>query len=62
MYHSATTHASGDKAGGEKEGSRPSVRTVHPKRDADFRIVNEQVAWVEPFYQAGMRLGVRRCS
>src|SRR5262249_13801339 len=37
------------------DGTRPGVRTIHPKRDPHFRIANEQVAWVEPFYQAGLR-------
>src|SRR5207247_3220535 len=40
---------------GNGDGSRAAVRTVHPKKDPNFRIANEQVAWVEPFYQAGLR-------
>jgi len=44
-----------DRAHAADEAVRVSVRTVHPKRDPNFRIANEQVAWVEPFYQAGLR-------
>jgi multidrug resistance efflux pump len=55
-YRGLTRHAgAADKARAADEAARVSVRTVHPKRDPDFRIANEQVAWVEPFYQAGLR-------
>jgi multidrug efflux pump subunit AcrA (membrane-fusion protein) len=55
-YRGFTRHAgAADKARAADEAARVSVRTVHPKRDAEFRIANEQVAWVEPFYQAGLR-------
>src|SRR5262245_17067513 len=51
------THKAGaaDKASGNGDVSRAAVRTVHPKKDPNFRIANEQVAWVQPFYQAGLR-------
>jgi HlyD family secretion protein len=32
-----------------------AVKTIHPKRDPYFRISTEQLAIVEPFYQAGLR-------
>ncbi|HEX3147754.1 MAG TPA: efflux RND transporter periplasmic adaptor subunit [Gemmataceae bacterium] len=44
-----------DRARAADGGTQPTVRTIRPKRDANFRIANEQVAWVEPFYQAGVR-------
>src|SRR5262245_3757354 len=44
-----------DRAPGNADSSRAAVRTIHPKKDPNFRIANEQVAWVEPFYQAGLR-------
>jgi multidrug resistance efflux pump len=45
------------RAGGEsgRADGRVSVRTVRPRRDPSFRIFNEQIAVVEPFYQAGLR-------
>src|SRR5262245_1441909 len=44
-----------DRAPGNGDSSRAAVRTIHPKKDPNFRIANEQVAWVQPFYQAGLR-------
>ena len=37
------------------DGTRTGVKVIHPKKDPNFRVANEQVAWVEPFYQAGLR-------
>ena len=57
-YRGLTRNAgAADRARAADEAARVSVRTVHPKRDPNFRIANEQVAWVEPFYQAGLRPG-----
>lgn len=34
------------------------VSAVHPRRDANFRVSNQQTATVEPFYQASLRARV----
>lgn len=44
------SHGNGDRADG-----RPTVRTVRPRLDPTFRISNQQIAVVEPFYQAALR-------
>jgi len=55
-YRGLTRNAgAADKGSANGDASRAAVRTVHPRRDPNFRIANEQVAWVEPFYQAGLR-------
>lgn len=45
------------KAHGDSHGSdaKVVVRTVRPRLDPSFRISNQQIAVVEPFYQAGLR-------
>jgi multidrug resistance efflux pump len=56
----AYTRASGKVSTGARD-DRPAgdgktvVRTVHPRLDPKFRISNQQIAAVEPFYQAGLR-------
>jgi multidrug resistance efflux pump len=56
IYRGPTRNAgAADRARAAEEAARVSVRTIHPKRDPNFRIANEQVAWAEPFYQAGLR-------
>jgi multidrug resistance efflux pump len=50
-----SSHGGTDRAQAGEGGTQPTVRTIRPKRDPHFRIANEQVAWVEPFYQAGLR-------
>jgi len=55
-YRGLTRNAgAADKRAAGNDGTRTGVRTIHPKRDPNFRVSNEQVAWVEPFYQAGLR-------
>src|SRR5205823_2536603 len=55
-YRGLTRNAgAADKRAAADDGTRTGVRTIHPKKDPSFRVSNEQVAWVEPFYQAGLR-------
>jgi multidrug efflux pump subunit AcrA (membrane-fusion protein) len=57
----AYTRASAKSDSGSRDDSaRPTegkavVRTVKPRLDPGFRISNQQIAVVEPFYQAGLR-------
>src|SRR5215218_4882112 len=37
------------------EPGPPTVPVIRPKRDVNFRVSNQQLAVVEPFYQAGLR-------
>jgi multidrug efflux pump subunit AcrA (membrane-fusion protein) len=37
------------------ENKPAEVPVIRPKRDANFRVTNQQLAVVEPFYQAGLR-------
>lgn len=56
LYRGPTRNAgAADKRPPADDGTRTGVRTIFPKKDPHFRIANEQVAWVEPFYQAGLR-------
>ena len=32
-----------------------TVKAIHPKRDANFRVTNQQLASVEAYYEAGLR-------
>jgi len=50
----ASLHAK-DESGRANGDARAVVRTVHPRLDPSFRISNQQIAVVEPFYQAGLR-------
>jgi multidrug resistance efflux pump len=50
----STLHAKDESNRGNGDG-RAVVRTVHPRLDPHFRIRNQQIATVEPFYQAGLR-------
>jgi len=49
----------GDKnkahAASKDSDTKAVVRTVRPRLDPSFRISNQQIALVEPFYQAGLR-------
>ncbi len=38
-----------------RSDNRTVVKTVRPRLDANFRISNQQIAEVEPFYKAGLR-------
>ena len=49
--------ARANEASGRPDG-RTAVRTVRPRLDPSFRIANQQIATVEPFYQAGLRARV----
>ncbi|HJZ92797.1 MAG TPA: efflux RND transporter periplasmic adaptor subunit [Gemmataceae bacterium] len=60
LTHAAGTNAAADGGADAADESRVTVRTVRPKKDPNFRIFNEQVAVVEPFYQAGVR--ARACG
>lgn len=54
-YRGLTRNAGAADRRTAEDASRAGVRTVRPKKDPHFRISNEQVASVEPFYQAGLR-------
>jgi multidrug efflux pump subunit AcrA (membrane-fusion protein) len=43
------------KNDGGRTDTRTVVRTVRPRLDSEFRISNQQIAVVEPFYQAPLR-------
>lgn len=55
LGRAAGTNGTGGPAAAGRGDARPVVRTVHPRLDPTFRISNQQIAAVEPFYQAGLR-------
>ena len=54
LSRASDKNGAGKDEAGRAEG-KTAVRVVHPRLDPMFRIANQQIAVVEPFYQAGLR-------
>src|SRR5262245_28889262 len=55
FLRSASARTIAASPGGHDNDGGVAVKTIRPKRNPNFRIAIEQLATVEPFFQAGLR-------